>query len=77
MTESYAVHHPFWEEGHLDHYNFKGSFKITGGTGFYEGIKGEGTIGGTFHDHSWSEEPDPLKKWFDFVMIGKAKFKSK
>ena len=60
-AESYGVHHPFCEECEPYHYNFVGPFNITGGTGFYEGIHGKGTIGGTFHDHSWSEETDPLK----------------
>ena len=56
-----------------DHYNFEGTFKIVGGEGFYEGIKGSGTIGGTFHDHDWGGG-DPDEKWFDFVMIGQAHF---
>ncbi|MFC1911010.1 ABC transporter substrate-binding protein [Chloroflexota bacterium] len=62
------------------HYNFEGPFKIEGGTGFYEGIQGEGTIGGTYHRHPWHDNPlnpnDQKAKfpWFDFAMIGKAKF---
>jgi hypothetical protein len=55
-----------------DHYNFEGTFRIVGGDGFYEGITGSGTIAGTFHDHEWNGDPD--KKWFDFVMIGQARF---
>jgi hypothetical protein len=54
------------------HYNFEGPFKIKGGSGFYEGIQGEGTIGGTFHRHNWGDQQE--QPWFDFVMIGKAKF---
>jgi len=62
-----------------DHYNFQGTFRITGGDGFYEGIRGSGTIGGTFHDHSWSPEDLGLnqedEQWFDFAMIGTARFR--
>lgn len=59
------------------HYNFEGPFKVTGGTGFYEGIIGNGTIGGTFHAHRWGEgvaDDEVQGPWFDFVMIGTAKF---
>jgi len=57
------------------HYNFVGSFRITGGEGFYEGIQGAGTISGTFHDHEWGDSNIPgVQTWFDFVMIGKAQF---
>lgn len=73
---SFAVSHPF-EESEPFHYNFEGNFKITGGTGFYEGISGSGTIGGTFHDHDWSGGGSELEKWFDFVMIGKAMFRGR
>ena len=62
------------EQWEPDHYNFQGFFNITSGTGFYEGITGSGTIGGTFHDHTWSSEGLPTEKWFDFVMIGQAAF---
>ena len=62
-----------------DHYNFQGTFRITGGDGFYEGIRGSGTIGGTFHDHSWSGDQfghsEEDEQWFDFVMIGTARFR--
>ncbi len=64
---------PPYGEYDLDHYNFTGNFKITGGAGFYEGIKGAGTISGTLHDHTWGPG-DPGETWFDFVMIGKAFF---
>ena len=64
---------PKLSEDEPDHYNFEGSFKIIGGEGFYEGITGSGTIGGTFHDHDWEDNPNT--KWFDFVMIGTAQFK--
>jgi hypothetical protein len=60
-----------------DHYNFEGPFQITGGSGFYSGIIGSGTIGGTFHDHSWQENCASCATWFDFVMIGKASFPGK
>ena len=73
---SFGVPHPY-DESEPFHYNFQGHFQITGGTGFYQGISGSGTIGGTFHDHSWSEGDDPLEKWFDFVMIGQAMFRGK
>jgi len=65
---------PHIAEFEPDHYNFSGPFKITGGTGFYEGIKGSGTISGTFHDHAWGYGWGNQQTWFDFVMIGKAKF---
>jgi hypothetical protein len=63
-----------------DHYNFQGTFRITGSSSvdgydnFYEGITGSGTIGGTFHDH---DRPDGVDKWFDFVMIGTAGFRGR
>jgi len=60
-------------EDEPDHYNFEGPFRITGGSGFYEGIIGSGTIGGTFHDHSW-ENCETCQPWWDFVMIGRASF---
>jgi hypothetical protein len=56
-----------------NHYNFEGPFRITGGSGFYTGIIGSGTIGGTFHDHSW-QDCTACQPWWDFVMIGKASF---
>lgn len=49
-------------------YNFRGSFKITGGTGFYEGISGAGTIAGTFQDHQYGD----FDRAIEFVMMGKA-----
>ncbi len=68
-------------EGDIDHYNFQGTFRITGsgssdnaecpGCDFYDAIKGSGMIGGTFHDH---EGPEPAQQWFDFAMIGRAHF---
>ena len=58
----------------MDHYNFSGTFRITGGTGFYEGIQGSGTISGTFHDHEWGSSIPGEETWFDFVMIGNAYF---
>jgi len=60
------------EDCEPDHYNFQGPFRVTGGDGFYEGIRGSGTIGGTFHDH---EGPDDVQQWFDFAMIGTARFR--
>jgi hypothetical protein len=60
-------------EDEPDHYNFSGSFKITDGTNFYEGIRGTGTISGTFHDHAWGYGWGNQQTWFDFVLIGKAK----
>ena len=73
---SFAVPHPF-EEGEPSRYNFEGNFQITGGTGFYEGIGGSGTIGGTFHNYDWSGSGSELEKWFDFVIIGKAMFRGR
>ena len=64
---------PYIYEGEPDHYNFDGDFEITGGTGFYERIKGSGTISGTFHDHAWGYGWGNQQTWFDFVMIGRAK----
>ena len=58
------------------HFNFEGPFKIVGGSDFYSGIKGEGTIGGTFHRHTWGEDETVTWRqspWFDFVMIGTSK----
>jgi hypothetical protein len=60
--------------GEPDHYNFEGPFRITGGSGFYSGIIGSGTIGGTFHDHLWQDNCDSCRPWWDFVMIGRASF---
>lgn len=73
-ADAYAVNHPFGG-GEPFQYNFEGNFKIEGGTGFYEGISGSGSIGGTYHDQNFNgnPEPDPLEEWFDFVMIGNAK----
>jgi hypothetical protein len=62
------------EQWEPDHYNFEGPFRIIGGTGFYEGIIGSGTIGGTFHEHTWSQVGLPTERWFDFVTIGTAMF---
>ena len=56
-----------------DHYNFEGPIRITGGTGFYDGVVGSGTIGGTFHDHAWGAGPNQ-STWLDFVVIGRADF---
>ena len=64
---------PPYGENDVPCYNFKGAFKITGGTGFYEGICGSGTISRTFHDHEWGGG-FPNETWLDFVMIGKAYF---
>ena len=73
-----AVQRPYGY-GKSNRYNFEGSFEIVGGTDFYEGIGGSGTIAGTFHDMPWDREhpeyaEDALQKSFDFVLIGKAKF---
>ena len=60
------------------HFNFEGPFKIVGGSGFYSDIKGEGTIGGTFHRHRWGDGENETWRqspWFDFVMIGASKFR--
>ena len=66
------------EDCEPDHYNFQGPFRITGGDGFYEGIRGSGTIGGTFHDHSFTEAlPEDEQQWFDFAMIGRAHFRGR
>jgi hypothetical protein len=70
-TRSYYV--PPYGQYDVPCYNFVGTFKITGGTGFYEGIQGSGNIGGTFHDHEWGGDL-PHETWFDFVMIGKVQF---
>jgi hypothetical protein len=72
-----AVQRPYGY-GKPNRYNFEGSFKIVGGTDFYEGIGGSGTIAGTLHDNPWDREhpeytEDALQKSFDFVLIGKAK----
>jgi hypothetical protein len=55
-------------EGDLPNYNFRGSFRITGGTGMYKGIKGSGTIAGTFQDHQYGD----FDRAIEFVMMGKA-----
>ena len=51
-----------------ENYNFRGSFRITGGKGFYEGISGAGTIAGTLQDHVYGNGSQGV----EFVMIGKA-----
>ena len=53
------------EEGTYGNYNFRGSFKITGGNGYYAGISGAGNIAGTFQDHDYGQ-------FVEFVMMGKA-----
>lgn len=78
FTAPWSAVQPPFGEGAPNSYNFEGSFKIVGGTGFYEGIGGSGTIAGTFHDRPWDpENPEyaeiALQKSFDFVLIGKAK----
>ncbi len=60
-----------------NHWNFEGPFQITGGTGFYAGIQGQGTMGGTVHGHPWGENStseEGQRPWQDFVMIGTAQF---
>ena len=59
-------------EGENEHFNFQGPIQIVGGTGFYEGIKGHGTMSGTWHNH-W-EGSDPPRTWLDFVVLGRAGF---
>jgi hypothetical protein len=46
-------------------YNFNGSFRITGGSEYYAGLTGTGTIAGTYQHHNYGDG-------VDFVMIGKA-----
>jgi len=65
---------PHITENEPDHYNFRGSFRITGGTGFYEGLRGAGTISGTFHDHAWGYGWGNQQTWFDFVLMGRVNF---
>jgi hypothetical protein len=48
-------------------YNFSGSFRITGGSDYYAGLSGTGTIAGTYHDDTYSGGDG-----VDFVMVGKA-----
>jgi len=56
------------EDGTYGNYNFSGSFKITGGSDYYTGLSGTGTIAGTYQNHDYGEG-------VDFVMIGKASVK--
>lgn len=79
FTAPLSVVQPPYGNREPSRYNFEGGFKIVGGTGFYEGIGGSGTIAGTFRDEPWDPEhpeytEDALQKSFDFVLIGKAKF---
>jgi hypothetical protein len=53
------------EDDPYGNYNFNGSFRITGGTGYYTGLTGKGTITGTYQHHDYGDG-------VDFVMIGKA-----
>ncbi len=48
--------------------NFQGPMRIVGGTGFYEGIKGNGNMSGTYHDF---DGPDDN---IQFLITGRAKF---
>jgi hypothetical protein len=53
------------EDGAYGNYNFSGSFKITGGSEYYTGLSGTGTIAGTYQNHDYVDG-------IDFVMTGKA-----
>jgi hypothetical protein len=46
-------------------YNFRGSFRITGGSEYYAGLRGAGSISGTFQYHGYGNG-------IEFVMMGKA-----
>ena len=54
------------EEGTYGNYNFRGSFRITGGNEYYAGLRGRGTIAGTFQHYDYCDA-------VDFVMMGKAR----
>lgn len=54
-------------DGTCGNYNFSGSFRITGGSEYYTGLSGTGTIAGTYHDHTYAGGDG-----VDFVMVGKA-----
>lgn len=63
-------------EEETEHTNFKGRFKIVGGDGFYDGIKGSGTINGTFRGHEYLPWDGTLPigdAAVNFVMLGDAK----
>ena len=53
------------EDGTYGNYNFSGRFRITGGSEYYAGLSGAGTITGTYQNHSYGDG-------VDFVMTGKA-----
>jgi hypothetical protein len=53
------------EDGTYGNYNFAGSFRITGGSEYYTGLSGTGTIAGTYQHHGYVDG-------IDFVMTGKA-----
>ena len=59
------------EEGTCGNYNFRGSFKITGGTDYYTGIRGAGNIAGTFQAHDYDGD-ETVEQAVEFVMMGKA-----
>jgi hypothetical protein len=54
-------------------YNFQGPIQIIGGEGFYEGIKGSGTVSGTYNDFPGDVGGIDRTSIF-FVITGKAKF---
>ena len=59
------------EEGTCGNYNFRGSFKITGGNEYYTGIRGAGNIAGTFQAHDYDGD-ETVEQAVEFVMMGKA-----